>query len=157
MLKVLVSACLLGQRVRYDSQTQAPLLQLQQWQQQGRIIAICPEVMGGLPVPRPAAERQADGRILSCDGHDVSQAFQRGARQAVAIARQHQIRIAILKARSPSCGHGKIYDGSFSKQLTDGDGLTCAQLKALGVLVFDESQLALAAAALTALERSLGS
>lgn len=148
MLKILVSACLLEQRVRYDGQLRAPLAQLQQWQQQGRVIALCPEVMGGLPVPRAPAEHQADGRILNNRGEDVSQAFAQGAKRAEQLAREHQIRIAILKARSPSCGQGWIYDGSFSNQLKRADGITCAQLKALGVLVFDESQLPLAAMAL---------
>lgn len=154
MLKILVSACLLEQRVRYDGQLCPSRPQLQQWQQQGRVIALCPEVMGGLPVPRAPAERQDDGRILNNRGEDVSAAFSQGAEQAVQLARQHQIRIAILKARSPSCGQNWIYDGSFSSRLIRGDGVTCAQLKALGVLIFDESQLPLAAMALYLLEPS---
>ncbi len=152
MLNILVSACLLEQRVRYDGQLRAPSPQLQQWQQQGRVIALCPEVIGGLPVPRAPAERQADGRIVNNRGEDVSQAFSLGAEQAAQLAHKHQVRIAILKARSPSCGQGWIYDGSFNNQLIRGDGITCARLKALGVLVFDESQLPLAAMVLYLLE-----
>ena len=154
MLKILVSACLLEQRVRYDGQLRAPLAQLQQWQQQGRVIALCPEVMGGLPVPRAPAEHQADGRILNNRGEDVSQAFAQGAKRAVQLAREHQIRIAILKARSPSCGSGEIYDGSFSGRRVAGDGVTAARLKALGVAVFNETQLEEAAALLQQLEQS---
>lgn len=153
--RVLVSACLLGQRVRYNAEPLPALELLQLWQQQGRLVAICPEVAGGLPVPRPPAEAQADGRILTVSGMDVSGAFAAGASQAEALVRRYAIRIAILKARSPSCGSGEIYDGSFSGQRIAGDGVTAARLKALGVAVFTEAELMQAAALIQQLERQL--
>lgn len=152
--RVLVSACLLGQRVRYNGEPLPALELLQQWQQQGRLVVICPEVAGGLAVPRPPAEAQADGRILTVNGVDVSAAFTAGAAQAEALVRRYGIRIAILKARSPSCGSGEIYDGSFSGQRIAGDGVTAARLKALEVAVFNETQLEQAAALLLQLDQS---
>ena len=150
--RLLVSACLLGERVRYNGEPLSAADLLQQWQQQGRLVVICPEVAGGLPVPRPPAEAQADGRILTVSGVDVSAAFAAGATQAEMLVRRHTIRIAILKARSPSCGSGEIYDGSFSGRRIAGDGVTAARLKALGVTVFNETQLEQVAALLQQLE-----
>lgn len=152
--RVLVSACLLGERVRYNGESLPAAELLQQWQQQGRLVVICPEVAGGLPVPRPPAEAQMDGRILTVSGVDVSAAFAAGATQAEALVRRHAIRIAILKARSPSCGSGEIYDGSFSGRRVAGDGVTAARLKALGVAVYNETQLEQAAALLQQLDQS---
>lgn len=152
--RLLVSACLVGERVRYNGELLPPPARLSQWQQQGRLVVICPEVAGGLPVPRPPAEAQADGRILTVAGADVSAAFAAGATQAEMLVRRHAIRIAILKARSPSCGSGEIYDGSFSGQRIAGDGVTAARLKALGVAVFNETQLEEVAALLQQLEQS---
>ena len=152
--RLLVSACLLGERVRYNGESLPADDLLQLWQQQGRLVVICPEVAGGLPVPRPPAEAQADGRILTVSGVDVSAAFAAGATQAELLARRHGIRIAILKARSPSCGSGEIYDGSFSGRRIAGDGVTAARLKALGVAVFNETQLEEVAALLQQLEQS---
>ena len=152
--RLLVSACLLGERVRYNGESLPADDLLQLWQQQGRLVVICPEVAGGLPVPRPPAETQADGRILTVSGVDVSAAFAAGATQAELLVRRHEIRIAILKARSPSCGSGEIYDGSFSGRRVAGDGVTAARLKALGVAVFNEMQLEQAAALLQQLEQS---
>lgn len=152
--RLLVSACLLGERVRYNGEPLPAADLLQQWQQQGRLVVICPEVAGGLPVPRLPAEAQADGRILTVSGVDVSAAFVAGATQAEMLVRRHTIRIAILKARSPSCGSGEIYDGSFSGRRIAGDGVTAARLKALGVAVFNETQLEQAAALLQQLEQS---
>jgi uncharacterized protein YbbK (DUF523 family) len=154
MEKVLISACLLGQRVRYDGGAKAlrhPLLA--RWEAEGRLVPVCPEVAGGLPTPRPPAERMADGSIRTAAGADVSAAFHAGAAAALAVAREHGVRIALLKERSPSCGSAWIYDGSFSGTLQAGQGITAALLRAHGVLVFSEEQLEQAASALEALER----
>ena len=151
MQKILVSACLLGQPVRYDGGGHGPFAALLQWQQQGRVVALCPEVAGGLPTPREPAEilggqggQVLDGLIAlrSVDGADVSSAFVAGARQAEQLVRAHGIQIAVLKARSPSCGNQQTYDGSFSGTLVAGEGVTAAALRRMGVLVFNETQLA---------------
>ncbi len=152
MEKILISSCLLGQPVRYDGgDARCRDSLIAQWHQQQRLIPICPEMSGGLPCPRPAAEisggqgRQVlDGetRVLTRDSEDVSEAFIRGAGQALALCREHDIHIAILKARSPSCGSRQTYDGSFSGTLVDGRGVTAALLQACGIRTFDEQQLA---------------
>ena len=162
MQKILVSACLLGHSVRYDGGAHGPFTLLQQWQQQGLVLALCPEVAGGLPTPRPPAEivggqgaQVLDGLIALYDvqGVDVSSAFIAGARQAEQLVRAHRIQIAVLKARSPSCGNQQTYDGSFSGQLVAGEGVTAAALRRMGVQVFNEQQLVEAAQALEALGR----
>ena len=161
MQKILVSACLLGHAVRYDGGAHGPFPALSRWQQQGRLLALCPEVAGGLPTPRAPAEilggqgaQVLDGHIALYDvqGVDVSQAFIAGARLAERLVREHGIQIAILKARSPSCGNQQTYDGSFSGQLVAGEGVTAAALRRLGVQVFNEQQLPQALALLAELE-----
>jgi uncharacterized protein YbbK (DUF523 family) len=142
MKQVLVSACLLGERVRYDGRekgVQNPVLA--RWLAEGRVVKVCPEVEGGLPVPRPPAEQQRDGRILTNTGLDVTAAFTRGAAEALRLVRLHGITIAVLKEGSPSCGSGFIYDGSFSKTRLPGEvGETTKLLRANGVAVFSELQ-----------------
>jgi len=141
-MKLLVSACLLGERVRYDGQAQAvELAQLTIWKQQGLILSCCPEVAGGLPVPRPAAERQPDGTIRTAGGADVTAAFMRGAEATLALCVLHDVRCALLKERSPSCGSQHIYNGRFDGTLVEGEGLTTALLRQHGVCVFSEQQL----------------
>lgn len=151
--KVLVSACLLGVPVRYDGGAFCPAALLSRWHAEGRVISLCPEVAGGLSTPRPAAEIAADGvTLLTREGQDVSQAFYRGAQQAATLVNEHGIQLAVLKAKSPSCGNRQIYDGSFSGTLIDGQGVTAALLSTLGVRVFNETELAEAAAFLQRLE-----
>ena len=159
--KILVSACLLGQAVRYDGGAHGPFAELLHWQAQGRVVPLCPEVAGGLPTPRPAAEivggqgaQVLDGlvQVRSIEGADVSAAFVAGALIAERLVPQHGIRIAVLKARSPSCGNRHSYDGSFSGTLVAGEGVTAAALRRLGVQVFNESELSEAAQALQLLE-----
>ncbi|MGR6500663.1 DUF523 domain-containing protein [Shewanella sp. Koi 1] len=142
MEKILISSCLLGQAVRYDGGHN--LLQdqwMQRWQREGRIVAFCPECAGGLATPRPAAERVGEA-VLTAQGEDVTAAFQLGAQKALALAQDQGIKIAILKARSPSCGNQHIYDGTFSKRLIAGQGMTAELLQAAGVSVFNETELA---------------
>ena len=154
MNKLLVSACLLGQKVRYDGtdkdRREASLNELIA---QNRVVAICPEVAGGLPVPRlPAEIQNGDGgdvlneqaRVVDLSGQDVTAEFVSGAQQALALAQQHNIRAAILKARSPSCGNAQIYDGMFSKRLIEGRGVTAALLERHGIKVFNEDEIAAA-------------
>lgn len=151
MKRILVSACLLGEPVRYDGKAKA--LQdrlLSQWSTEGRLVPLCPEVMGGLPVPRQASEIEGasgesvlagEARLRTKDGQDMTAFFLRGAHRALEIARQEEIEIAILKARSPSCGSRQIYDGTFNGRLKAGMGVTAALLRAEGVQVFSEEQL----------------
>ncbi len=165
MQKVLISRCLLGHRVRYDGGAHGPFDLLERWQAEGRVVALCPEVAGGLPTPRPPAEIPGgqgglvlDGErpVLCIDGAEVTAAFLAGAEQALALVRQHGIRLAVLKARSPSCGNLENYDGSFSGTRVAGEGVTAAALRRAGVRVFSEEQLPAAEAALGELERQQG-
>jgi uncharacterized protein YbbK (DUF523 family) len=151
MNKILLSACLLGNPVRYDGKSktlQNPVLD--QLLAQDRVISFCPEVAGGLPVPRAAAEIQAgDGAaviaelatVKTQDGTDVSGYFLSGARQALALCRQHDITVAVLTESSPSCGSSRIYDGSFTRSGIPGSGVTAALLGQHGVKVFNQHQL----------------
>lgn len=161
MQKILVSRCLLGQRVRYDGGAHGPFSLLEHWQQEGRVVPVCPEVAGGLPTPRvPAEIRGGQGAqvldgllaVMTVDGEDVTAAFVDGAEQALALVAQHGIRLALLKARSPSCGNRENYDGSFSGTKVAGEGVTAAALRRAGVQVFNEEELPAAEAALRELE-----
>lgn len=161
MEKLLVSRCLLGHKVRYDGGAHGPYGLLQRWQEEGRVVPLCPEVAGGLPTPRPPAEIPGgqgggvlDGTlpVLTDAGDDVTAAFVAGAEAALALVRRHGLRVAVLKARSPSCGNTHNYDGSFGGRLVEGEGVTAALLRRAGVKVFNEQQLAEAAAELDRLE-----
>ena len=133
---LVVSACLAGVECRYDG-TALPCAEIVAMVAAGRAIAVCPEVLGGLPIPRPPAEIVAD-RILTVDGQDVTAQYQAGAEKAWKIAARVGCRRAILKARSPSCGSGCIYDGSFSGRITAGDGMFARRLKQDGIAVCTE-------------------
>lgn len=157
-MKVLVSACLLGEPVRYDgraSQSAAGAL-LQTWVEAGWVLSFCPECAGLLPTPRPPAEIQSGtgsdvlngGARVQTATSDVTENFVRGAEAALRACKSLDIKVAVLKERSPSCGSGRIYDGSFSGVLRDGDGVTTALLKAHGIQVFGESEVELAQVAL---------
>ncbi len=132
---IIVSACLAGYRCRYDGKT-VPNEEIVALMKRGDAIPVCPEMMGGLPCPRVPSERTADGtRVIARDGSDVSDAFGSGAQETLRIARMYDCKRAILKARSPSCGVGKIYDGSFTGTLRDGNGVTAQLLMENGVSV----------------------
>ncbi|MNV19864.1 hypothetical protein D3C71_1107450 [compost metagenome] len=161
MQKILVSRCLLGHRVRYDGGASGPFDQLQAWLDEGRVVPLCPEVAGGLPTPRAAAEipggqgsevLEGHASVITTEGEDVSAQFLSGAYQALELVQQHGICIAILKANSPSCGNLLTYDGTFSGVKVSGEGVTAALLKRHGVLVFSELELAEAAQVLAALD-----
>lgn len=138
-MKILVSACLLGTPCRYDgrSKTSAAVAALGAEHQ---LIPVCPEVLGGLSTPRPPAERQPDGRILNREGQDVTGEYEAGAAATAALARREGCTLAILKTRSPSCGRGMIYDGSFSGRLAPGDGAAAQRLLEAGVKVLGEDE-----------------
>lgn len=163
MNTVLVSACLLGQPVRYDGQhRRCSHPQLAQWLAEGRVVAVCPELEGGLGQPRPPCEIEngAGGdqvlagraKVIDAAGRDYSPAFLHGADAALALAKQHGVRIALLKEASPSCGSRVIYDGSFGGKRCAGQGVTTARLEQAGIAVFSEEALAEAALAFAALE-----
>ena len=136
----LVSACLLGVACNHRGQSSLDpgVVALGT---SVRLIPVCPEVAGGLPTPRPAAERGLDGRVRTAAGDDVTAFFERGAAHAVALAGATRAVRAVLKARSPSCGCGQIYDGSHQHALRDGDGVTAEALRAAGVEVLSEDGL----------------
>lgn len=150
-MKILVSACLLGNKVRYDGSDKASDNNaLADLVARGQVIAVCPEVASGLGVPRlPAEIQNGDGtavlanqaQVLDSAGKEVTKAFISGAQQALQLAQANNIKVAILKARSPSCGNEQIYDGTFSKALRDGQGVTAALLERHGIKVFNEAQI----------------
>lgn len=141
---ILVSACLAGECCRHDGKSCAVTL-VAKWVKSGKAVSICPEVAGGLSVPRAPCEikTMADGqrRVLSKSGWDCTDAFIRGAKEALRIVREVNIERALLKSHSPSCGYGRIYDGSFTGTLIDGKGITAEFLDRNGVEIFDENSL----------------
>ena len=136
---VLISLCLTGVRCRYDGQGNG-CKGLERLTAHCVPIPVCPEQIGGLPTPRIPAERRGS-RVVTRDGGDVTEAFCRGAEQTMFLAEQYGARYALLKSRSPSCGCGRIYDGTFSGRIVPGDGVTAALLKSNGVSVFDENHI----------------
>lgn len=134
---LLVSACLLGERCRYDGRaSESPAVQA--LGKRFELVPVCPEVLGGLTTPRLPTERRGL-RVVRSDGTDVSAAFRLGAERTLAVARERNVAAAILKSRSPSCGVGRIYDGTFSGRLRDGDGITAEWLRCAGIPLFDEN------------------
>lgn len=151
MIKVLVSACLVGEKVRYDGNhlhqhTPAfeKLATLVQW------VPCCPEVSGGLSTPRPPAEIDAacgnsvwsgKGKVISTQGDDVTEAFRHGAENALALCKAQGITFAVMTESSPSCGSSLIYNGQFAGQKVSGQGVTTALLREHGIQVFSQHQL----------------
>ncbi|MCL6625713.1 DUF523 domain-containing protein [Alicyclobacillus shizuokensis] len=143
-----VSACLAGCKCRYDHRA-ATRQDIEAWVQSGDAIPVCPEQMGGLPTPRNPAEIVGgdgfdvlDGRakVMDSQGNDVTDEFIRGAREALRIAQMVQAKEAVLKAKSPSCGSTRIYDGSFSGKTKDGVGVTAALFIRNGISVSQEEE-----------------
>ena len=120
-MNILVSACLLGVRCRYDgaSRPNEAVLRLME---QHTLIPVCPEQLGGLATPRPPAERQGDA-VRTQSGADVTEQYRRGAEEALGLCRLYGCQAAVLKERSPSCGCAGIYDGTFTRTLTPERGL----------------------------------
>ena len=141
MEHLLISACLLGAQCRYDGQSK-PVLEMVALSEQFDLVPLCPEQLGGLPTPRTPAERIGD-RVITKDGRDVTAEYRRGAECALETAQREGVLAAVLKERSPSCGSGEIYDGTFTGALTAGDGVTAELLKANGITVYGESEQSL--------------
>ena len=136
---LLISACLAGIPCRYDggANTVPALAALAA---RGEAVPVCPEVLGGLPTPRIPSERLADGRVVNAAGEDVTGAFRLGAEKALALCRAHGCERAVLKARSPSCGKGCIYDGTFTHTRGPGSGVFAALLEQEGIQVLTEEE-----------------
>ncbi len=157
----MVSACLMGEKVRYDggdNRVEHDLLL--DPANSGRVFSVCPETAGGLPVPRAPAEISGPGggegvldhkaRVLTVEGADVTAFFLAGAAAALSTALENRIEVAVLKENSPSCGVNTIYDGTFTRTRISGYGTVAALLKRNGVAVFGESELDAAIAMLNA-------
>ncbi|WP_180129058.1 DUF523 domain-containing protein [Rhodoferax sp. BLA1] len=151
MQLVLVSACLIGSPVRYNAiHKRCDSDVLARWLAQGRVVPVCPEVSGGLPVPRPAAEISlgaggakvllGQASVFDRQGQDVSDAFISGAQHVLLQAQSQDIRVAVLKEGSPSCGSGYIYDGTFAGVRVAERGVLAALLGSAGIRVFSEEQ-----------------
>ena len=138
-MKILISACLLGIPCRYDAASKA-----QSWVEElarrHELVPVCPEQLGGLPTPRTPSERRGD-RVVMNTGADVTEQYRRGAACALRLYQLLGCKAAVLKERSPSCGCGAVYDGTFTGTLTAGDGVTAALLRAHGIRVLGESQV----------------
>ena len=141
MEKVIISACLLGVRCRYDGKSnKLPEETLEMLRERYELIPVCPECYGGLTTPRTPSERLGGG-VVSKTGADVTEQFQRGAEAALYLAGLFGAKLAILKKNSPSCGSGTIYDGSFTGKLVPGDGVAAEKLRAAGITLYGESEI----------------
>jgi uncharacterized protein YbbK (DUF523 family) len=142
---IIISACLAGINCKYDggNNLNKKILELVK---KGKAIPLCPEQLGGLTTPREPAECNGDGsmvlngkaKVITRSGRDVTDNFIKGAKEVLRLAKKLKVKKAILKARSPSCGADKIYDGSFSGRLIDGNGVLAALLKKNGIKVYNE-------------------
>lgn len=146
--KILISACLIGEKVKYDGNDNClSEAIIQQWLEEGILVPLCPEVLGGLSVPRSACEVvEGTCRVICKTGEDVTYEFDKGARESLRIAQEKGVCMAILKARSPSCGKDVIYDGTFSSTRVQDSGITCKLLQESSIPVFSEEELILAEA-----------
>ena len=135
--RILVSACLLGVYCRYNGERKQ-MEGIERLMECAELIPVCPEILGGLPTPRPAAERVGN-RVMNREGADVTEAYRRGAEETLHLAELFGAKMALLKERSPSCGMGKIHDGSFQGRIVDGSGVTAELLAAHGISVYGES------------------
>lgn len=137
---ILVSACLLGVDCRYDGTNgkhEGVLALMKDY----NLIPVCPEQLGGLMTPREPAELKARDTVVNKDGNDVTACFKRGAEETLKVARLYGCKRAVLKERSPSCGHGTIYDGSFTGRKITGSGITAHYLEENSIAVKGESDI----------------
>lgn len=140
-IKVLISACLLGDNVKYSGGNNlTPELVTMLEKYNIKIVKICPECFAGLPIPRVPSEIRED-KVFSKDGRDITEEFLSGAEKTYQIAKRKQVDFAILKERSPSCGSSFIYDGSFSGKVIEGQGLTAKKLSKENIIIFSEENL----------------
>ena len=164
MERILVSACLLGRPVRYDGRAKEPGTDLvARWQAEGRLVPLCPEMAGGLPVPRPPAEiipgamatglLAGKGAIRTAAGEDVTAAFLAGAAAALRLARQTGCRHALLTEGSPSCGVRRVHAGHFDGTMRPGEGVVAAALRTEGIAVFSHEEAEELAHALAVAEK----
>ncbi len=137
--KLLISACLCGKNTKYNGGNNL-IEHLKELEEQFELVLICPEVMGGLATPRVPSEIVGE-KVLSKEGRDVTEAFQRGAIESLKIAKTHNITLALLKEASPSCGVHKIYDGTFCGHKVDGTGMTTRILMDNNIKVFCENEI----------------
>ena len=135
---IVISACLIGQNCRYDGKSKV-VDWVDRLSKQGQTIAVCPEVLGGLSIPRLPCEITGE-KVYSQDGADVTCAFKMGAEKTTEIAKTVGAKVAILKANSPSCGNCKVYNGNFDGGLVDGKGVTVKALEEKGIVVFNENE-----------------
>ncbi|HJB48533.1 MAG TPA: purine-nucleoside phosphorylase [Candidatus Olsenella excrementigallinarum] len=135
-MRVAISACLLGAPVRYDGGSK-PAAEVQRLAERVDVVRVCPETASGLPVPRPPAE-QVGGRVLLADGHDVTEEFALGAERCAGLVSRPPVSLAVLKAKSPSCGVGLVYDGTYSGRLVAGQGVFAERLEREGICVVTE-------------------
>lgn len=141
METLLISACLLGVNCKYSGGNNAlPAPALKALRQKYRLIPVCPETAGGLPIPREPSER-VPGRVIGRSGRDVTAEFHKGGETARRLAELFGCKKALMKEHSPSCGSGLIYDGTFSGVLIPGDGAATELLKKAGVTVYGESRI----------------
>jgi uncharacterized protein YbbK (DUF523 family) len=150
--KILISACLLGHAVRYDGKgKRLAHPAIERWKEEGRLVTICPELLGGMSVPRPPAEIEAGmtgedvlagrARVMEITGGDATAQFVEGARRALAFAQTNKCTHALLIDGSPSCGSIAIYDGRFEGRKHAGNGVTAALLTGAGILVFSDGEI----------------
>ena len=135
-VEYVVSACLAGCKCRYDGKDNL-CPKVKQLVDEGRAVTVCPEVMGGMTTPRIPSERK-DGKVINSNGDDNTAYFVRGVEKSIEVVKEHNIKKAILKAKSPSCGNKYIYDGTFSKTLVEGKGALAEKLTELGLEIYDE-------------------
>ena len=164
MERILVSACLLGRPVRYDGRSKEPGTDLiARWQAEGRLVPLCPEMAGGLPVPRPPAEiapgavardlLAGKGAIRTVAGENVTAAFLAGAAAALQLARETGCRHALLTEGSPSCGVRRVHAGRFDGTMRPGEGVVAAALWTEGIAVYSHEEAEDLALALAAVEK----
>ena len=139
MENILVSACLLGVACRYDGKRK-PNEAVIALKEKYNLVPVCPEIMGGLPTPRLPSEIRGETVIME-NGEDVTDKYSKGAEETLRLARLFGCGKAVLKEKSPSCGSGRIYDGTFSKTLTEGNGVTAGMLLANGIRVAGETEI----------------
>ena len=138
MNKILVSRCLIGACCRYDGGSNL-VPWIKALYERGLAVPVCPEELGGLPTPRTPSERRGE-RVINQKGEDVTEQFCRGAGMALAVCREAGCTLAVLKARSPSCGRGEIYDGSFTHTRIPGNGVFADLLLSEGIQVLTEAE-----------------
>lgn len=141
-MNVLVSKCLLGCKCRYDGDDNKikEIDEIRKKYPGLNFIGICPEVEGGMPIPRKPCEIK-NKKVINKDGKDMTEFFKKGAEIARKKALENKVKLALLKAKSPSCGKDYIYDGSFSRKLIKADGITCQVLKECGIIIFSEKEI----------------